>query len=104
MISSSVQLFERLPEIYRTRDAEQTPAGQLRAFLGALEGPFSALHETIAQLYEDLVIDTCDDWVNPYISDLLGSSHLQGQPHTLRADLADTTALRPRNGTLVAIE
>jgi hypothetical protein len=104
MTSSPVQLFERLPEIYRTRDAEQTPAGQLRAFLGALEGPFNALHENIAQLYEDLFIDTCDDWVIPYIADLLGSSHLKGEPHTLRADVADTIALRRRKGTLGAIE
>ena len=99
-----VPLFERLPEIYRTRDAEQTPANQLRAFLGALEGPFGALHAHIAQLYEDLFIDTCDDWVIPYLADLLGSSHLKGEPRTLRADVADTIALRRRKGTLGAIE
>ena len=104
MTSPRVPLFERLPEIYRTRDAEQTPAGQLRAFLGALEGPFSALHENIAQLYDDLFIDTCDDWVIPYIADLLGSSHLKGEPRTLRADVADTIALRRRKGTVGAIE
>jgi hypothetical protein len=99
-----VPLFERLPEIYRTLDAEQTPANQLRAFLAAIEVPFSALHENISQLYEDLFIDTCDDWVIPYIADLLGSSHLKGDPRTLRADIADTIALRRRKGTLGAIE
>ena len=99
-----VPLFDRLPEIYRTRDALQAPADQLRAFLGALEGPFSDLHENIAQLYEDLYIDTCDDWVIPYLADLLGSSHLKGDPRTLRADVADTIALRRRKGTLGAIE
>ena len=104
MTASSVQLFERLPEIYRTRDAEQTPSGQLRAFLGAIEFPFGALHDNIGQLYEDLFIDTCDDWVIPYIADLLGASHLKGDPRTLRADVADTIALRRRKGTLGAIE
>ncbi|WBR99992.1 phage tail protein [Pseudoduganella sp. SL102] len=99
-----VPLYERLPEIYRTRDAEQEPANQLRAYLAAVEGPFGALHADIAQLYEDLFIDTCDDWVIPYVADLLGTSHLQGDPRTLRADVADTIALRRRKGTLGAIE
>ncbi len=100
----TVPLFERLPEIYRTRDFEQTPPNQLRAYLSAIEGPFSALHENIAQLYEDLFIDTCDDWVIPYLADLLGTTHLKGEPRTLRADVADTIALRRRKGTLGAIE
>ncbi len=99
-----VPLFERLPEIYRTRDAEQAPPYQLRAYLAAIEHVFGALHENIAQLYEDLFIDTCDDWVIPYLADLLGTSHLKGDPRTLRADVADTIALRRRKGTLGAIE
>jgi hypothetical protein len=99
-----VPLFERLPEIYRTRDAEQTPPNQLRAYLAAIEGPFGALHDHIAQLYEDLFIDTCDDWAIPYLADLLGTTHLKGETRTLRADVADTIALRRRKGTLGAIE
>ena len=100
----TVPLFDRLPEIYRTRDAEQTPKDQLRAYLAAIEGPFGAIHDHIAQLYEDLFIDTCDDWVIPYIADLLGTTHLKGEARTLRADVADTIALRRRKGTLGAIE
>jgi len=99
-----VPLFDRLPEIYRTRDAEQSPPDQLRAYLAAIEESFGALHENIAQLYEDLFIDTCDDWVIPYLADLLGTTHLKGEPRTLRADVADTIALRRRKGTLGAIE
>src|SRR5574337_557240 len=104
MSQSAVPLFDRLPEIYRTRDAEQTPQGQMRAYLGAVEQAFDALHADIGQLYEDLFIDTCDDWVIPYLADLLGTSHLKGDPRTLRADVADTIALRRRKGTLGAIE
>src|SRR5262249_29872134 len=99
-----VPLFDRMPEIYRTRDAEQTPVNQLRAYLGAVEVAFSALYDDITRLYDDLFIDTCDDWVIPYIADLLGTTHLKGDPHTLRADVADTIALRRRKGTLGAIE
>ncbi|MES2717460.1 MAG: phage tail protein [Pseudomonadota bacterium] len=101
---SSVPLFDRLPEIYRTRDAEQAPPHQLRAYLGAIEAPLVALHSNIGQLYDDLFIDTCGDWVIPYLADLLGSSHLQGDVRTLRADVADTIALRRRKGTLAAIQ
>ena len=104
MSAPSVRLFEQLPEIYRTRDAEQTPHNQLRAYLAAVEAAFGALHDNIGQLYEDLFIDTCDDWVIPYIADLLGTTHLKGDPRTLRADVADTIALRRRKGTLGAIE
>lgn len=100
----SVPLFDRLPEIYRVRDAEQSPPDQLRAYLGAVEQVFGALHDDIARLYDDLFIETCDDWVIPYLADLLGTTHLKGEPRTLRADVADTIALRRRKGTLGAIE
>jgi len=97
-------LFDRLPEIYRVRDAEQSPPGQLQAYLAAVDSVFGALHQDVGQRYEDLFIDGCADWVVPYIADLLGTSHLKGEPRTLRADVADTIALRRRKGTLGAIE
>ncbi|MFH0344327.1 MAG: phage tail protein [Chromatiales bacterium] len=104
MTTLRVPLFDRLPEIYRTRDAEQSPPDQLRAYLAAIEHAYGYLHENIEQLYGDLFIDTCDDWVIPYLADLLGTTHLKGEPRTLRADVADTVALRRRKGTLGAIE
>lgn len=104
MSATRVALYERLPEIYRIRDAEQTPPGQLRAFLAAVENAFGALHEDIEALYQNLFIDTCDPWVIPYLADLLGTSHLKGDTWTLRADVADTIALRRRKGTMGAIE
>lgn len=109
MNQKRVPLYDRLPEIYRIRDAEQLPPGQLQAYLAAVEEVFGAVHENIESLYHDLFIETCDEWVIPYHADLLGTSHLKGeprtlQPRTLRADVADTIALRRRKGTLGAIE
>src|SRR5207237_2802032 len=104
LVSPRVPLFGRLPEIYRIRDAEQFPSGQLQAYLGAIEAAFGAVHEDIEALYQDFFIETCADWLIPYIADLLGTSHLHGDPHTLRADVADTIALRRRKGTRAAIE
>jgi len=99
-----VPLYSRLPEIYRIRDAEQTPAYPLRAYLASIEAAYSAIHENIESLYHDLFIETCDDWVIPYHADHVGASLLSGEAWTLRADVADTIALRRRKGTLAVIE
>lgn len=100
-----VPLYERLPEIYRTKDKElRDSPEQLKAFLALVEEAFGRIHENIEKLYHDLFIETSDDWVIPYIGDLLGTSYLSGDPWTLRADVADTIALRRRKGTIGAIE
>lgn len=99
-----VPLYDRLPGIYKIRDEEQRPPGQLKAYLALVESVYGALHENIEALHDDLFIETCDDWVIPYIGDLLGVSHLTGDPWTLRADVADTISLRRRKGTLAGIE
>ena len=104
MADSRPTLYERLPELHRIRDQEQNPPGQLRAFLDVVDRALSAVHDNIESLYHDFFIDTCDDWVVPYLGDLLGTSHLAGPPHTLRADVADTILLRRRKGTRAAIE
>jgi hypothetical protein len=98
-----VALYHRLPEIYRLRDAEQVPTQQLQSYLALVEFVYSEIHRNIESLYHDLFIETCDDWVIPYLGDLLGTSALKGDPWTLRADVADTIALRRRKGTLGAI-
>jgi hypothetical protein len=99
-----VPLYQRLPEIYRQRDIEQTPPGQLQAYLSIVEDVLGALYDNIGELYRDLFIETCDAWVIPYIGDLLGVSPLSGDAWTLRADVADAIALRRRKGTLHALE
>lgn len=104
MDEKRVSLYERLPEIYRIKDQEQQPPFQLKSYLALVEKAFGAIHENIESLYHDLFIETSSDWVIPYIGDLLGTSHLSGDPWTLRADVADTIALRRRKGTLGAIE
>ncbi len=115
MNAKRVSLYERLPEIYRLKDGqlseiyrtktgESAPDYQLRSYLALVEEAFGAIHENIESLYHDLFIETCDAWVIPYIGDLLGVSHLSGDAWTLRADVADTIALRRRKGTLGAIE
>jgi hypothetical protein len=104
MTSSTVPLYPRLPEIYKIRDGEQSPPNQLKSYLALFEDVFGSVHDNIQQLYRDLFIETCDPWVIPYIGALLGTTVLSGDPWTLRADVADTIALRRRKGTIGAIE
>jgi hypothetical protein len=97
-------LYQRLPEIYRIKDAEQTPPGQLEAYLDVIESVYGAIRDNIETRYHDHFIETCDDWVIPYLADLLGTSHLSGVPWTLRADVARTVHHRRRKGTPGAVE
>src|SRR5260370_470534 len=87
MTNKRVPLFTRLPEIYRIKDAQQSPPDQLRDYLALVEDAFGAIHENVEALYHDLFIEFCDDWTIPYVGDLLGTSHLKGETWTLRGDL-----------------
>jgi hypothetical protein len=104
MTNKRVPLYERLPEIYRIKDEEVSPPYQLKNYLELVEDAYGEIHKNITALYNDFFIATADDWVIPYIGDLLGTSHLTGDPWTLRADVADTIHLRRRKGTLASIE
>jgi hypothetical protein len=104
MSSPRQPLYQQLPEIYRIRDGEQRPANQLLAYLDILDEVLVGVRENIDALYHDFFIETCDDWVIPYLADFLGVSHLAGDPWTLRADVARTVFHRRRKGTLGAVE
>lgn len=114
MTKKRVELYRRLPEIYRIKDedlskiylqdGQPVPALQLMKYLEPVEEMFSEIHKNIESLYHDLFIEYADEWVIPYIADLLGTSHISGDAWTRRADVADTIALRRRKGTLGAIE
>ena len=104
MSQTRVPLYSRLPEIHRIKDEEQAPPQQLRSYLALVEAAFGEIHADIEALYDDLFIETADDWVVCISGALLGTSHLSGPAWTLRADVADTIALRRRKGTLGAIQ
>lgn len=104
LIAEFPHLYERLPEVYRQRDEEQSPPRPMRAFVEAIDSVLRALADRVGAQYDDLFIERCDDWVIPYLADLVGTSHLAGDPWTLRADVARTVRHRRRKGTLGAVE
>lgn len=108
------RLYDLVPVIYRLRDAEQGFA--LRALLRVMAEQYDIVEADIAQLYENWFIETCDDWVVPYIGGLVGYEMLSGPAVTPdagtaalgiaapRRDVAETIATRRRKGTLSAVE
>ena len=112
------RLYDLLPGVYRMRDAE---LGQpLRALLRVIAEQVNVVEDDIAQLYENWFIETCEDWVVPYIADLVGYRPVHeagqtGSPDTFeglalnkilipRREVANTIRNRRRKGTLSVLE
>ena len=63
-------LYRLLPAIYRIRDADE--GEPLKALMQVIAEQMVAMEENLAQLYDDQFIETCAEWVVPYIGDLIG--------------------------------
>lgn len=118
MSKSLDRLYELLPVIYRQRDAEQ--GLPLQALLRVIAEQVNVVEANIDQLYENWFIETCEDWVVPYIAELIGyqSVHEAGEPGDIttvqgqqrnkilipRREVANTIRYRGRKGTLALLE
>lgn len=114
------RLYELLPKYYRQRDLEQDTKGVLLALLRVITEQVDVVEADIAQLYENWFIETCQDWVVPYIGDLVGyvPIHDAGEPGDVtttegqqrnkilipRREVANTVRYRRRNGTLALLD
>jgi hypothetical protein len=112
------RFYDLLPVVYRQRDLEQ--GEPLRMLLRVIARQANLLEDDITQLYENWFIETCDDWVVPYIADLIGYRpvHEAGEPGdvrtreeralnkilTPRREVANTIRYRRRKGTLALLE
>ncbi|HLO34244.1 MAG TPA: hypothetical protein VK249_34175 [Anaerolineales bacterium] len=112
------RLYKLLPAIHRIRDAER--GYPLRALLGVIAEQVNLIEDDISQLYENWFIETCQDWVVPYIGELIGYQliHEAGEPGDVntvqglarnkilipRRDVADAIHNRRRKGTLALLE
>src|SRR5437588_5205753 len=113
------RLYELLPKYYRQRDVEQDTKGILLALLRVITEQVNVVEADIAKLYENWFIETCQDWVVPYIGDLIGYQLVRdaGEPGDVsaegqqlnkilisRRDVANTIHFRRRRGTLALLE
>jgi hypothetical protein len=113
------RLYQLLPVFHRMRDTE---IGEpLRQLLAVVSEQVNAVEEDIARLYDNWFIETCEDWVVPYIGDLIGYTpvHDAGAPSSdvasregqmlnealvPRQAVANTLGFRRRKGTLSLLE
>jgi hypothetical protein len=105
MIHTTEHLYTLLPAVYRIRDAEHAEA--LKALLGVMAREIGIVENDIAQLYANWFIETCAEWVVPYIGDLLGVRNLHQLTttgFTQRAYVANTLRYRRRKGTATVLE
>src|SRR5262249_52304621 len=100
------------------RDAE---IGEpLRALLAVVTEQVEVVEDDIQRLYDNWFIETCEDWVVPYIGDLIGhkpvlevgqagavdtaEGRLRNRILIPRRELANTLGYRRRKGTLALLE
>jgi hypothetical protein len=113
--SRADRLYALLPAIHRMRDADQ--GYPLKALLRVLAEQVNVLEDDITQLYENWFIETAQDWVVPYIGDLVGYRALAeaGLPPdescceispvlVPRREIANLIRYRRRKGTLSLLE
>jgi hypothetical protein len=109
------RLYELLPAIHRMRDAER--GYPLKALLQVIAEQVNLLEDDITQLYENEFIETAEDWVVPYIGDLVGYRPLAGTGSPAggagcgaarvlvpRREIANLIRTRRRKGTLALLE
>lgn len=112
------RLYELLPSVYRRRDEENE--GPLKALLGVITEQADLIGADLDARYEDWFVETCEDWVAPYLGDLVGYRILPGADEALatgseaaqrllaalasRRDVAHTGGNRRRKGTLALLE
>lgn len=112
------RLYRLLPAVHQIRDQER---GQpLRALLQVIAEQVNLFEDDIQALYESWFIETCDDWVVPYLADLIGYTTVAeagraGDPSierdrarnrvlVPRREVANTLRYRRRKGTLALLE
>jgi hypothetical protein len=102
---SADALYALLPAVYRNRDAEF--GKPLYELIGVIAEQAAIVEESIEQLYDDQFIETCADWVAPYIGALIGYVPLHGTVPEIaspRAEIANTIDYRARLGTACMLE
>ena len=100
------RLWQLLPELYRTADSTSLDApGPLREVVARIGTQVAVVRRSIDRLWEDQSIETCADWVIPYIGDLLSAGLVDNQdPLSQRRDVAKTIHYRRRKGTVQVLE
>jgi hypothetical protein len=99
-------LWALMPAVHRASDsAVFEEKGPLRELIERIGAQMAIVRRGIDQLWEDQSIESCDDWVVPYIGDLVAANlvsplDLRGQ----RLQVAKAIYYRRRAGTVAILE
>jgi hypothetical protein len=108
LLAQSAPLAEaQAARMLELAEKRRRAAGPLKALLAVMAEQVAVLEEDLAQLYDDIFIETCAEWVVPYIGDLVGARGLfvfPNAPFSQRAQVANTIAYRRRKGTASVLE
>jgi hypothetical protein len=104
------RLYDLLPEFHRIRD-EQV-GSPLRDLLDVIGAQVQLVEDDISRQYDNWFIETCEDWVVPYIGDLVGYRAIASagdgvelrRALTPRAEVANVIPYRRRKGTFALLE
>jgi len=100
------KLWKLMPEAYRAADSDVVDQkGPLRELCDRIGAQIAIVRRSIDRTWEDQSIESCDDWVVPYIADLLGTNLISGSDLPgQRREVANTIDYRRRKGTVALIE
>jgi hypothetical protein len=94
--------YSLLPEFMRVADALQ--GSPLAALLASAQQQANLVDADITVLWDNFFVETCEDWVLPYIADLIGLTLIDDLPANNRREVARTIAYRRRKGTVPQLE
>jgi len=81
--------------------------GPLQSLLMVIQEQLKVFAYDLDQLYDDQFIETCAQWVIPYIGDLIGYQSIKGIAPSVdnpRSEVANTISFRRRKGTVLVME
>jgi len=99
------KIWRLIPGVYRGEDADNSSGalkdGPLRSFVEVLADAAADQRRSVDRLWADSNIVDCDDWVIPYIAEMLGTRLISEQNIAgRRADVANTIKYRRIAGTV----
>lgn len=102
------RLLDLVSVHHRARDLlPDGGSGPLSAVLTAVAGELGVLEDDVQRLYDGWFIETCEEWLVPYLADLVGLHEVPpelGVAVSRRALVANTVAYRRRKGTVTVLE
>jgi len=101
---SAELLYRLMPAVYRDRDLDpgEGPGQPLRALLGTVDAEYDRLHANVLALYDAWFVETCAEWMLPYLAAQVGVPGLDDPLRTFsttRARVANAVRLARRKGT-----